>query len=155
MSGGGFFSRGGGWVLAQLVLFLMILLAPRLVMIAIPYWLRWLSAPLIVLAAYLGTGGLYALGGSLSIFPKPLSDAALVRSGPYRLVRHPIYGALILGTLGWALWRQHLPGLMLVLALAVFFDRKSRHEEGMLKCRYPDYADFCKKTRRRLIPFLY
>lgn len=147
--------KGWNWILVQGLLFLLILLTPRLFPLSLPILLRVSAWLFIGFAAYLGSGALLALGRSLSIFPRPLDDAELVRSGPYRLLRHPIYGALILGTFGWSLWREHFPGLILSVILAVFFDRKSRHEERLLLQRYPDYADFQRKVRRRLIPWIY
>ncbi|MBC8367971.1 isoprenylcysteine carboxylmethyltransferase family protein [bacterium] len=147
--------RGWNWIIVQGLLFLLILLTPRLIPFSLSIFLRAPGWLFIGFAAYLGSGALLALGSSLSLFPRPLEDAELVRSGPYRLLRHPIYGALILGTWGWSLWRAHLPGLILALALAAFFDRKSRHEEELLMQRYPDYADFQRSTRRRLIPWIY
>ncbi len=147
--------RGWNWILVQAALFILILVVPRFPDVGFPIWLRLSGWLLVAMAAYLGSGGLLALGGSFSIFPKPKSGSRLVRSGPYALVRHPIYGALVLGTLGWSLWRQHLPGLALGLVLLVFFDRKSRKEERLLKTRYEAYAEYCNDTRRKMIPWLY
>ncbi len=147
--------RGWNWILVQAGLFLLILLVPRFPNVSFPFWLRISGWVLVAIAAYLGSGGLLALGDSLSIFPKPKKGSRLVRSGPYRLVRHPIYGALVLATLGWSFWRQHLPGLILGLILVIFFDRKSRHEERLLRARYEAYAEFCKDTPRRMIPWVY
>jgi protein-S-isoprenylcysteine O-methyltransferase Ste14 len=147
--------RGWSWIFVQALIFLLILLTPRLIDLPLPLWFRGFGWLFIAFAAYLGSGALLALGQSMSIFPKPRPDASLVRSGPYRLVRHPIYSALILGTLGWSLWRQHLLGLVLGLVLGAFFDRKSRHEEKLLLLKYPEYASFRAQTPYRLLPWLY
>lgn len=152
---GGFLARGGLWVLAQGLIFLLILLTPQLGLLRLPLWARLAGLAPLALAAWLGTGGLLALGRSLTIFPKPLSDATLVRHGPYGRVRHPLYGALILGTLGLSLGRGHLPGMILSLLLGIFFDRKSRHEERLLEARYPEYPEYRRETPRRLIPWIY
>ena len=63
----------------------------------------------------------WTCGENLTPFPEPLPGARLVESGAYRLVRHPIYGGLILGALGWglltasplALARRPRPGRLL------------------------------------------
>ena len=64
----------------------------------------WLSL-LVGLVAIAG-GGLLAVRGSwdlrasFSPFPRPVEGAPLIETGAYRLVRHPIYGGLIVGALG-------------------------------------------------------
>ena len=54
-------------------------------------------------ALVIGVWSLGLIRRSLSLFPAPTSDAVLVRKGPFRLVRHPIYLAVVLGTIGLAL----------------------------------------------------
>jgi len=77
-----------------------------------------------------------------------------VEAGPYRFVRHPIYGGLVLAGIAVALIRASLPVALLTLALAVVLDVKRRREEAWLVDRYPGYADYRARTRA-LIPFLY
>jgi protein-S-isoprenylcysteine O-methyltransferase Ste14 len=69
-------------------------------------------------------------------------------------VRHPIYTGLILGTLGWSLWRSSLLGVGLAVLLLVFFDLKSRREERWLTEAYPGYPEYRRRVRK-LIPFAY
>ena len=68
----------------------------------------------------------------------------LVRSGPYRWVRHPIYSGMILAMLGTALERQQLRGLVAVVLLYAGFTLKSRIEEramtGLFGAEYQDYT---------------
>lgn len=75
--------------------------------------------------------------------------------GVYARVRHPIYGGLVLGSLGLALWRGSLGGLLLAALLLVFFDRKSRYEERRLETRFPTYADYRRQVGKRLLPWIY
>ncbi len=74
--------------------------------------------------------------------------------GPYAFVRHPIYGALILGTLGWSLMRGNLLGVLLAVILLVFFDFKSRREERWLVEAYGEYEAYRRRVRK-LIPWIY
>jgi protein-S-isoprenylcysteine O-methyltransferase Ste14 len=68
----------------------------------------------------------------------------LVRTGPYRWVRHPIYSGMILAMLGTALDRQQLRGLVAVVLLYAGFTLKSRIEEramaGLFGSEYDDYT---------------
>jgi protein-S-isoprenylcysteine O-methyltransferase Ste14 len=146
--------RGEGWFVLQLVLFAVILLAPKVLPLALPLWLRVLGLVLIAIGGVFGTGGVLALGPNLTPFPKPIEGGTLVTSGVYRWVRHPIYTGLILGTLGWSLWRENLLGVGLAVLLFIFFDLKSRREERWLTEAYPDYAQYQSRVRK-LIPFVY
>ena len=81
-------------------------------------------------------------------------DHTLVRTGPYRYVRHPIYSGLLLGVCGTAVvigeWRGII-ALGLVLAAVVY---KSRIEERRMRETFPEYEAYRRETAA-LIPFLY
>ena len=81
-------------------------------------------------------------------------DHALIRSGPYRCVRHPIYSGMLLAFLGMALafgeWRALLALALVFASLA----RKSRIEEGFMRETFPEYTEYQRETRA-LIPFVY
>ena len=83
-----------------------------------------------------------------------MRQGELIQSGLYGLVRHPMYGGVILSALGWALFRASLPALVLAVILAVFFDRKAHYEEKRLAAAYPEYPDYRRRVRK-LIPFIY
>ncbi len=146
--------RGEGWVLLQMVLFVVILLAPRIPPVAFPAWLQGLGLMLLAVGGVFGTWGILALGKNLTAFPKPIEGGVLVTTGPYAYVRHPIYSGLILGTLGWALFRANLFGAALALVLFLFFDLKSRREERWLAEAYSGYAKYQGRVRK-LIPWVY
>ncbi len=149
--------RGEGWVIIQAVLLFAIAVSA----IAGPAWsggLRVLSLVVggtaIVAGGTLVIGGMRGLGGQVTPFPRPSADASLVETGAYSLVRHPIYGGLILGALGWGLVAASIPTLGLTVVLLGFFDLKSRREEAWLVARFPGYAAYRGRTKR-LIPYLY
>ena len=70
----------------------------------------------------------------------------LVRTGPYRWVRHPIYSGLLLAFLGVALefgqWRALVALPLVVLALVV----KSRAEESRMSETFSEYEDYRRQT---------
>jgi protein-S-isoprenylcysteine O-methyltransferase Ste14 len=90
----------------------------------------------------------------LTAVPYPKDEGMLIETGPYRLVRHPMYCGGILISLGWALWVHSWLTLGYVMVLFVFFDIKSRCEEHWLKAKFSDYAAYQKRVRK-LIPFVY
>ena len=149
--------RGEGWFLLQVVLFGAIAVSGA----AGPAWGGWPAAVGIAIGGVLiGCGAILSLRGLLDLrenltpFPRPLEGARLVETGAYRLVRHPIYGGLVLGALGWGLVRASPLTLAGALLLAAFFDLKSRREEIWLSERYADYPAYRSHTHR-LLPWVY
>jgi protein-S-isoprenylcysteine O-methyltransferase Ste14 len=98
--------------------------------------------------------GFISLGSALSPFPRPLEEAVLHRQGAFRLMRHPIYTGVILASLGWTWWWLCWIGMLPVLALAIFFDRKAAYEEIWLREKYGDYGDYARCVKK-FIPGLY
>ncbi len=94
------------------------------------------------------------LGPSLSPLPEPAQGADLVEHGWYRLIRHPIYGGLLLGAFGFAGATQSWSRFALALALALMLDAKARDEERRLAARYPAYEAYARRTKR-FIPYLW
>ena len=111
-------------------------------------------------AVVIACGGLLAVRGvldlreNLTVFPRPLAGARLVDSGAYGLVRHPIYGGLILGALGWSLVTASWPALAATGLLTAFFELKSRREEAWLAARFDGYEAYRRRTRR-FLPWLH
>lgn len=153
-------ARGEGYVAGQVVLFVLVLLGPR----NPPGWPPWSGVPAVLAAVagpllaiaggWLAVAGAAGLGRHLSPLPVPGRDAVLVEQGAYAQVRHPMYGGLVLLSLGWASWVHGWLSLAYVAVLFALLDRKSRREEIWLVDRFPGYADYRKRVRR-MIPFVY
>ena len=114
------------------------------------------AAGLVVFAAgvALYRAGARALGDSLSPFVQPVAGGALARTGPYRLLRHPMYLGQALIAVGAPLtlgaWRSL--GLSLV-ALAVLVVR-GRREEAALRRAFADYDAYARRTKR-IVPYVF
>jgi protein-S-isoprenylcysteine O-methyltransferase Ste14 len=71
----------------------------------------------------------------------------LVRTGPYRWVRHPIYSGMILAMLGTALALHQVRGLIAVVLAYAGFTIKSRIEEATMSATFGSaYADYSSTT---------
>ena len=81
------------------------------------------------------------------------SAGQLVVRGPFGLVRHPIYGGVVLGLLAVSLLTRPL-ALVPSLCGIVFLTLKARHEERLLREAVPGYDAYCRRVRRRFIPFV-
>jgi protein-S-isoprenylcysteine O-methyltransferase Ste14 len=81
------------------------------------------------------------------------TEGGLVTSGPYRYLRHPIYASVLYFI--WAGVLTHLAVESLLLGLFGLLGVGLRIfvEEKLLRERYPEYAEYAKRTRR-LIPLL-
>ncbi len=79
----------------------------------------------------------------------------VIKTGPYRLVRHPGYTAWMLGALAFPLilgsWISYLPALM---GVAVFIMRTAV-EDSYLRKELPGYEDYARKTKYRLFPCIW
>jgi protein-S-isoprenylcysteine O-methyltransferase Ste14 len=150
-----FVARGGIWALAQLALVLVaIALGPLTKDTWDLPWATGAGRALLLLSAAFAIGGFFALGRNLSPFPQPNANASQVRHGAYRLVRHPLYSSLILGSIGWALIWQSAASLATGLILALVLDGKSRVEERWLRQKFSDYDEYSRRVRR-FIPWIY
>lgn len=81
-------------------------------------------------------------------------DHALIRSGPYRIVRHPIYSGLLLALIGTAAAVGEWRGVVAVFFAVIGFRWKIRVEEERMNEYFPEYAQYRQHTAA-LIPLLY
>jgi protein-S-isoprenylcysteine O-methyltransferase Ste14 len=108
----------------------------------------------IVAGGLLAVLGVVTLRDSLTALPHPRDGASLVETGVYRLVRHPIYGGIVIGALGWGLVTASAAAIVGAAVLLGFFRLKSGLEEVWLSQRYPEYTAYRSRTRR-MLPLLY
>jgi protein-S-isoprenylcysteine O-methyltransferase Ste14 len=97
---------------------------------------------------------IFRLGPNLTPVPYPKDEGTLIETGPYQLVRHPMYCGGIFMSLGWALLVHGWLTLGFAFIMLVFFDIKSRREEQWLKAKFSGYGEYQKRVRK-LIPFIY
>ena len=82
-------------------------------------------------------------------------DHELVTSGPYALVRHPIYTGLLAGFLGGAIALGQWRGLLAVVIVYVALLRKYRLEERWMHERFGRAYDAYRARVKALVPFLF
>ena len=92
--------------------------------------------------------GIKQLGGSLTVHPQPKSDAKLIETGLYKVVRHPIYTGLLLATFGSVVQSMAVVKLFVWLILVVVLNYKARWEEKLLSETYANYTDYMTRTGR-------
>jgi len=81
-------------------------------------------------------------------------DPELVRSGPYRLIRHPIYTGIVAAGAGTAIalnWHW----LILVGLVAGYFVHAARVEERYLQHEFPETYPAYQHSTKMLLPFIF
>ncbi len=78
----------------------------------------------------------------------------LVRSGPYRWVRHPIYTAILALAAGTAMVAGELHALLGLGVIAAAYVRKLRLEEQLLAQRFGSEWETYRRSSRALLPWL-
>jgi protein-S-isoprenylcysteine O-methyltransferase Ste14 len=78
----------------------------------------------------------------------------LILTGPYRLVRHPIYTGIIIGLAGTALAIGQVRGLVAVILLTATFLWKSRCEERLMLAEFGEEYIRYRREVNALVPFV-
>jgi protein-S-isoprenylcysteine O-methyltransferase Ste14 len=103
---------------------------------------------LVTFAAGLSLASLLALGRLFGIWP---ALRGLVTSGPYRLVRHPMYLAYMIGDVGYNLQEWNFGTIMLVMAGWASLIYRTHAEERILS-QDPRWRTYVSLVRYRLLP---
>ena len=147
-------TTGSKWVGAQLVVLVLIAIAVALLG-GEP------TAPTTILAVILflvGQGMAIAaalqMRQYISAHPAPAPGASLLQDGIYRLVRHPMYGGVILMAAAIAVFDVNPGALALTVVLAAVFNGKARYEESLLAATFLGYEDYRTRVTRRFIPWI-
>ena len=110
------------------------------------------ASPVATVIQCIGIAGwaisLVALGRSLGIAP---ADRGLVRHGPYRFIRHPLYAFEALFFLGWLINLHTVSAALIVGVWAALQVGRIIREERILG----GYDEYRRKVRWRLIPFVW
>jgi protein-S-isoprenylcysteine O-methyltransferase len=96
------------------------------------------------------------LGPAWSFVPKADQGTGLVTTGPYRLVRHPIYLGFVLLALGHALaFSSWLACLILLVGIVPTFAWRARAEETLLSRTFGERYALYRRQTKMIIPHLF
>jgi protein-S-isoprenylcysteine O-methyltransferase Ste14 len=116
---------------------------------------NWIVAIIELDAILLGLWAMISMNSkTISVLPDAREEASLTQKGPYKLIRHPMYTAvlelllaLLVNDFSWI----RFVVLCLVLTVLLY---KISIEEKILSSKYPDYPEYIKTTKK-LIPFIF
>ena len=92
--------------------------------------------------------------GNFNITPDPLKHSQLVTSGPYRMIRHPMYLAILLTTLPLIIYSFDIFRLAIWLVLLIDLIFKLVYEENLLSEKLVGYDRYIERSFR-LFPYIY
>lgn len=123
---------------------------------------RWSRAPLLVqiaggIAVAASFGLIYrclAVNHLLASYARlqPDRGQSVVQSGPYRVVRHPMYTAIIAFVFGTVLLLGSSLALVFAGLIAVLFVIRTQLEDRMLTSGLDGYRAYANRVRNRLVP---
>ncbi len=119
--------------------------------------IQTLGISLIASGSILGAWAVKTLGEFATERIGIMKDHRLVRSGPYRIVRHPMYGSTLM--IGLGLFLLYLNIIFLILSVLVFGinNYRAQVEERLLAAPEAfgtQYREYCTRTRR-FIPYIF
>jgi protein-S-isoprenylcysteine O-methyltransferase Ste14 len=79
----------------------------------------------------------------------------VIATGPYAIVRHPMYASGLLYFLGTPLALGSYRGLLPIAWMLPFLIWRLLDEERLLARNLPEYAEYRRKIRYRLVPFVW
>ena len=122
------------------------------------FWFQLLITTLVIVivivSLWIMATAVRALGKQWSLQARVLEGHALIREGPYRFVRHPIYtgmlGMIIAAGLAWSHW---IGFIIAVLLFSIGTVIRVRSEEKLLREQFGEKFDDYKRSVPAVIPF--
>jgi protein-S-isoprenylcysteine O-methyltransferase Ste14 len=119
------------------------------------YWPFWLGAAVTVAGLLFAVWARVHLGRNWSRSVTIKQGHELITTGPYAVVRHPIYTGILAGFLGTAIAISQVRGFIVVGLIFVVFWLKLRMEEAWMRSQFGEtYATYARKTAA-LVPYLF
>ena len=121
---------------------------------AVPLWLV-ITGDMLVVVGFCIIFLVYKENTFTSATVEIAEDHKVISTGPYALVRHPMYGGGLLYFLGTPLALGSYWGLIAFAATMPFLLWRLFDEESFLARKLPGYAEYRNKVRYRLMPFIW
>lgn len=109
----------------------------------------------LIVAGFLGMFAVFRANSFAASTVEIMESQRVVDSGPYAIVRHPMYAAAILLFLGMPLALGSWWALLLFVPMTAALIVRLRHEEDFLAERLPGYRAYMVRVPFRLFPSVY
>ncbi|WP_348262213.1 isoprenylcysteine carboxylmethyltransferase family protein [Telmatobacter sp. DSM 110680] len=132
-------------------------------------WLTWLYESPLVPSEWTFFGGVvltvagllfsiwarHQLGRNWSLTVTLKDDHELIVTGPYALVRHPIYTGLLVGFLGTAIAIMQVRSILALILILIALWTKIRMEERLMRDHFGAQYDVYSQRVSALIPYVF
>lgn len=122
--------------------------------IVLPEWVSW-AAAVVFLLSYLLFAEVLRENTYLSRTVEVQENQTVVDTGLYGIVRHPMYSASIVLFLSMPLVLGSLIPFVVFLIYPVIISMRIRNEEDVLERELAGYAEYKKKVKYKVIPFIW
>lgn len=116
--------------------------------------LAWFGVALTACGIAFAAWARFALGGNWSSEITVKEGHELVRSGPYRFVRHPIYSGVLLALFGTAVCIGEIRAAVAFVLFLAGFWVKARTEEALMVAQFGEQYRRYQREVKALIPFV-
>jgi protein-S-isoprenylcysteine O-methyltransferase Ste14 len=121
---------------------------------AVPLWLQGLGG-LSILVNFTGTWWTFRENTFAAPVVKIQEGQRVIDTGPYAIVRHPMYTSALILFVGMPLLLGSLRGLGLSVLFVLGLAWRTLHEERTLRAELVGYEEYITRVRYRLIPFVW
>lgn len=149
----------GGWIprISLLIIILILWMVPYFSRIIVQeiMSLQIIGLAIFIFGIIVAIWARRTLGSNWSSNLEIKQEHELITTGPYRLVRHPIYTGVIIGLMGTFLVFGKLNILILLVIISAGMIARARIEDGLMEKQFPDkYPDY-KRRVKSLIPYVF
>ena len=120
----------------------------------LPRWISCLAA-LFYLLSYVLYGWVLRENAYLSRTVEVQEGQRVIDTGPYAIVRHPMYAATVLLFFSMPLMLGSIAAAAIFLVYFPIIAARIRNEEAVLAEGLPGYRAYCQRVRYRLLPFIW
>ncbi len=134
--------------------FILTGLSHRFGWLPLPDWVSYIAAALF-LGAYLMYAEVLRENSYLSRTIEVQEGQKVIDTGLYGIVRHPMYSATVLLFLAMPLVLGSIISFFVFLLYPILIAFRIKGEEKLLEVELPGYAEYKKKVKYRLLPFVW
>ena len=119
-----------------------------------PLWhsaiLTGIGCLLVVCGVLLGLWAIVSFKQTVRVLPSPSVNSSLVLRGPYAYIRHPMYSALLIASIGVFVAYPTVTRFCAMGVLYLVLRAKMIYEERLLTERFIDYNDYTMRIGKLL-----